>query len=293
MSTPPSDPGRTSHDLPRDHLVPVRRSGDRATPDCTAGDRTANGSGRSATCDARSSTDADALDHLLLALDAAQVGIWEWDIVDGTLRWDRRAAELHGIDLGSFGGTLEEFLALVHPGDVANLQARMAMALATGGFILEEYRVIRPDGTFVWLQGRGRAITDAAGQVTRLTGVCVDTTGLRADREQVGRALRHVSDAVAVHDNDGRFVFVNAVMSRLLGRSAAELVGRHLADVVPETVGSPFEKLFRQALRTQIPAESEGYFAPLGGCFEIRLFPAPDGVTVYFRNVDERRRAEA
>ncbi|WP_322748623.1 MULTISPECIES: SpoIIE family protein phosphatase [unclassified Frankia] len=298
MSTPPSDPGRTSHDLPRDHLVPVRRSGDRATSDCAAGDRTANDrtandSGRSATCDARSSTDADALDHLLLALDAAQVGVWEWDIVDATLRWDRRTGELHGIELDSFGGTLEAFLALVHPDDVPNLQARIATALATGGFILEEYRVIRPDGSPVWLQWRGRAITDTSGQIVRIAGVCADTTELRSGREQAGRAMQHVSDGVAVYDCGGRFVFVNAVASRLFGRDPSELIGMPMWEVYPEVVGSAFEQLYLRALRTQVPAETEGYYGPLAGCFEIRLFPAPDGMTVYFRNVDERRRAEA
>ncbi len=237
--------------------------------------------------------DANTFDHLLLALDAACVGVWDWDVAGETLRWDRRTAELHGIDLDAFDGTMEAFLALVHPGDAPNIQARIAMALASGGSILEEYRVMRPDGSHAWLQGRGRTITNATGQIVRLAGVCADTTELRHEREQAGRAMQHVSDGVAVYDNEGRFVFVNAVAGRLLGHDPSELLGKPMWDVYPEIIGSAFEKLYLQAQRTQVPVEFEGYYGPLAGYFEIRLFPAPDGMTVYFRNVDDRQRAEA
>ncbi len=240
-----------------------------------------------------STSDDGVPEHLLLALNTAGVGVWDWDVIGDRLRWDQRTADLHGVDLESFAGTIEAFFSCVHPGDVPVLRARMDMVLATGGSFLEEFRVVRPDGSHAWLQARGGIIIDGTGRVVRVTGICTDTTELRASCEQAGRALQQVSDGVVVFDNDGRFVFVNTVMSRLLGCDTCQLVGERLWDLKPDMIGSPFDKLYLQARQTQLPVESEADYASFGGRFEVRLFPSPDGITAYFRNVDERRRAEA
>ncbi|AEH10247.1 MULTISPECIES: SpoIIE family protein phosphatase [Protofrankia] len=231
--------------------------------------------------------------RVLLALDTAGVGIWEWDVAANRLRWDQRTADLHGVELGSFAGTAEAFFSCVHPSDLPFLRARMDTVLATGESFLEEFRVVRPDGSPVWLQVRGGIVGDDAGRVVRVTGICTDATGLRAGREQAGRALQQVSDGVLVFDNDSRFVFVNTVMSRLLGCDTCEPVGEQFLDLEPSLMGPAFEKLYLQALDTQLPVESEADYAAFGGHFEVRLFPSPEGITAYFRNVDERRRAEA
>jgi PAS domain-containing protein len=54
--------------------------------------------------------------RLALALEAAQLGAWTWDIA-GTTEWDARLEELHGLPAGGFGGTFEDWLAALHPED--------------------------------------------------------------------------------------------------------------------------------------------------------------------------------
>ena len=61
--------------------------------------------------------------RLTLALEAAQLGTWTWDMAAGTTTWDVRLEELHGLPPGGFGGTFEDWLASLHPEDRAECLA--------------------------------------------------------------------------------------------------------------------------------------------------------------------------
>src|SRR6476619_5696677 len=55
--------------------------------------------------------------RLALAVDAAQLGSWTWDMASGTTTWDERLEEMHGLPPGGFGGTFEDWVAALHPDD--------------------------------------------------------------------------------------------------------------------------------------------------------------------------------
>jgi PAS domain S-box-containing protein len=229
-------------------------------------------------------------DHPVLAPGAAaEVGAWDWDVASGRVVWDRRVAELYGVDLDSFGGTLEAALAAVHPEDVPAVRAALDAAVRSGSSFVEEHRVLRPDGSQVWLQGRGWVVSSSAGRATRMAGVCIDTTRLRTVRDQVGRAVEHAGDAVVMLDAEDRFVFVNVAAVRLLGRASAELVGRPAWDLLPAAPGGgPLRDAYRWAVEAGMPLEVE----VSGVWFEVRMHATPDGLTVVLINVDERHRAD-
>jgi serine phosphatase RsbU (regulator of sigma subunit)/PAS domain-containing protein len=228
-----------------------------------------------------------------LALEGAELGVWEWDVHTGGVSADARAATLHGIDPSAFDERLETFFGHVHPDDQADLHAAARAALAACDRLLHEYRVVRADGTTAWVQSRGQALCDDEhGGATHLVAVSAETTTLRRARERAGRMLEHVSDGVMVLDTEWRIVFANFQAARLLQREVSGLTGRVLWDEFPGLVDSPFGAAYRRALRSQQIDVVEAYYGPLEGWFEVRIFPAPDGLTIYFRNVDERRTAD-
>ncbi len=110
--------------------------------------------------------------------------------------------------------------------------------------------------------------------------------------EQAGRIFAHVSDGIAVVDREWRFLHVNPEAARLLRRDAEALVGRVLWGEFPEAVDTQFWEVYHRALDRQEPESLEAHYGPLGGWFEVRVFPAPEGLTLYFRNVTERRAAD-
>src|SRR4028119_2445339 len=90
-----------------------------------------------------------------------------------------------------------------------------------------------------------------------------------------------------------RFAHVKAEPERLLGRDRDELLGQELWTAFPGTVGSAFEQNYRTAVRTGTPVQFDAHYpAPLDGWYELRAWPSPEGLSVYFLEVTERRRVQ-
>ena len=94
-------------------------------------------------------------------------------------------------------------------------------------------------------------------------------------------------------DNEWRFTYLNTEGRRLLGGIGTEFVGGVIWDLFPDAVGSDFEYHYRRAVETGEPVEFEAYYPPpLDDWYEIRAWPSPDGLSVYFFNITARVNAQ-
>ena len=126
-------------------------------------------------------------ERLRLAMDAAGMGAWDWDLKTGRVTWSGDQERLFGLEPGSFGGEFDTFLKLVHADDILPMQRSMAAALANGEtHHRDEFRIIRPDGSTRWMLANGRIYYDEQGAPVRMIGVNMDIT----DRKQAEHALR-------------------------------------------------------------------------------------------------------
>jgi PAS domain S-box-containing protein len=134
-------------------------------------------------------------DHLVLALSAGELGTWHWDRATGVATWDTTMERLFGLEPGTFPGSFDAWVELVHPDDAPGVTARLERALADRAPYDVEHRVIWPDGSIHWLQGRGMVTIDAAGNVTGTIGCTGDVTARKlllleaSDRARVAEAL--------------------------------------------------------------------------------------------------------
>jgi PAS domain S-box-containing protein len=104
--------------------------------------------------------------------------------------------------------------------------------------------------------------------------------------------LERVTDGFMAFDRDWRFTQVNSRAAAFFGRPPAELVGEHLLAVAPEIAGTVFHEHGERALREQAPQVYEEYFEPPGRWFEGRVYPARDGISVFFNDITARVEAE-
>ena len=133
-------------------------------------------------------------ERLRLALNAGQVGTWDWDVKADRVTWSERVYEFHGLRPGEFGGSVEEFAALIHEEDRARVREAIERALATGEPYTAEMRVVRPDGRVRWIFTNGQAVFEAGGAV-RLLGATVDVTERREAEEKL-RTLVNASESL-------------------------------------------------------------------------------------------------
>jgi PAS domain S-box-containing protein len=131
-------------------------------------------------------------ERLRLALDAARMGTFDWDVVSGHIAWSRGAELLWGLTPGTFGGTREAFAERVHPEDLPAVDARIEHCMAGREPFECEFRVIWPDGSVHWVLGRGEFDYDGTGTAVRMRGVVQDTT------------VRKIDEAAA-RENEERF----------------------------------------------------------------------------------------
>ena len=225
------------------------------------------------------------------ALSAAGMGVWDWNPITGELIWDDAVAELHGVDPKTFDGQMTTFLGSVHPDDRPALEANIGQALAQGGSYAAEFRVMRPDGTTAWVQGRGHVFTDDAGRAVRMLGVGLDTTALRSVRERAGRSLQHIGDGLAILDRAWNIVYVNDQAANATLRVRDDLVEQPFFDMFPEARDTIVQSEFAAAMETQQPRTFETYHEGTTAWYEFRCFPAPDGLTIFFHDVTARRQA--
>jgi PAS domain S-box-containing protein len=117
--------------------------------------------------------------RLRLALDAARMGIWRWNIQTNRDMLDENLYRLLGRTPDGTVNTLEDFLGLLHPQDRAAAAQAFSRSAREGVELNIEFRVVWPDGSVHWLRDQGGLFRDPQGQPLYLTGVCVDVTRLK------------------------------------------------------------------------------------------------------------------
>ena len=165
--------------------------------------------------------------QLELALNAARMGTWTWDIPTGKITWSDGIARLFGIPLAEFDGRYESYLRHIHPDDREYLALKIKRSLDYREPYEVEHRLVRPDGSIRWLQGVGDVFRDPTGKPVRMSGVALDITARReAEKinERLGRILDTSLNEIYVFDADTlRFLSVNQGARKNLGYSLDEL----------------------------------------------------------------------
>lgn len=118
----------------------------------------------------------------------------------------------------------------------------------------------------------------------------------RAEAERAGERtiaiLGRISDAFIALDPEWRFAYLNPRAAQLLRRRPNDLLGQVIWDTFPGLVGSSVEAVLRRALAEQVPQDFEAPAGSLNVWFEIHVYPSPDGISMYFQDITERKRIE-
>jgi PAS domain S-box-containing protein len=131
--------------------------------------------------------------RLRLALEAADMGRWEWDLQTDAVSWCARSGALLDLDPATACST-ESFLRCVHPDDRDAMQKLVARTRAEPADFQVDFRVRRHRqdvrAEIAWLTSRGRVIRDEQGRAVRVIGVLYDVT----QRKQMEERLRRLND---------------------------------------------------------------------------------------------------
>jgi diguanylate cyclase (GGDEF)-like protein/PAS domain S-box-containing protein len=157
-------------------------------------------------------------ERFLTAGEATQDGLWFWDLTSGSFSYNASWARLLAHKPGELREDVEEWLSRVHPGYVEDLRADIAEHLkGTVSLFSNEHRLLRKDGTYVWVSARGTCQRNEKGKPISLSGSLRDMTSVI----DAGRTSLHDSfhDKLTNLPNRG---FLMARLNQLTSRKAAE-----------------------------------------------------------------------
>jgi PAS domain S-box-containing protein len=137
----------------------------------------------------------ESRERLDFVLRSAQVGAWDWDIVNGVETWDETVVALYGMTPGVLEGPEDTLYETVHPDDLEAHVAVIEDCVKTGVTFDIEFRVRHEDGAVAYLAERGRVTHDAAGAAVRMSGVTWDVTQRRETEESLRQAKEQMEAA--------------------------------------------------------------------------------------------------
>ena len=199
------------------------------------------------------------------------------------------------------GLTREELLPngwtrLIHPDDYEAMIAAWRQSVAQRAPVEMSFRLRRHDGSYRWHLSRAAFVPEGMTGSARWFGSATDIDDqMRLQHEAKSLAdrltatMESVGDAILAIDCRWNVVFINGHGETMLDITREELIGENLWEKFPEAVGSRFDMEYRRCVEQQVAVRFEEYFAPLQKHFEINAYPAPDGLTVYFRDITQQR----
>ena len=113
-------------------------------------------------------------EKLRIALEAGQMGSWDWDIESNLIRWSAHLDASFSLAGGSLGVSYETFIELVHPQDRTLFDQKMRRALEEGTDFTAEFRAGATDDTPCWKRIQGQVLHDEAGKPIRMIGISMD-----------------------------------------------------------------------------------------------------------------------
>lgn len=206
-------------------------------------------------------------ERLNLAIEAAGMGMWDWDIPSDLIVWNTYQETLLGYAPGSTERTYRDWACRVHPADLPWVEAAIQAARDQRQQFSAEYRIVLPRGEIRWIESTGQFLYDAAGQAVRMVGLLRDVS----DRKQAEQALlesEHRYAALAklspvgiFHtDSSGQCLYVNEQWCALAGMQPDEAMGYGWSQAIHPEDRERVATAWNAAVQSNIPFKLEYRF---------------------------------
>jgi len=173
-----------------------------------------------------------------LAAQSGKMFAYEWDAATDVVVRSAECAQILGIDEAA-QVTGREILAKVHPNDRERLKAAVAGLSPEKPYLQISYRMVRPDGTAVWVERSSRAHFDEQGRMLRIVGMVADITERKLAEERLReyeKAVEGSEEMIAVVDRGYRYLIANRKFLSLRNMTKEQVLGRLAQEVLTKGV---------------------------------------------------------
>jgi PAS domain S-box-containing protein len=254
-------------------------------------------------------------ERLRLALEAAHLGFWDWNILTTKVIWSENHELLFGLVPGSFDGTYETFIACIHPEDTESAIEVVNACLNNQTEYYDEFRVTWPDKSVHWIAAKGKFFYNDQGQPVRMIGVCMDITQSKHLEENTRQLANQVQeqanilnailaksvDNIYIFNRTGQYQYVSHGGAAVLGLHPQEMIGKTVQDLdLPQEVIDKVKGQLQAVMQAGEPIKDECEYVAADGVhyYEYILTPLRnvnqgiEGVITVSRDITKHKRAE-
>ncbi|MFB1036158.1 MAG: PAS domain S-box protein, partial [Sinobacterium sp.] len=170
-----------------------------------------------------------------VAKEAAQIGLFDLNVITGELIWDAQMFLIYGTDPNTFNATISEWSHLIHPQDKEKTLKTIKIAIKEKKRFNTAFRIMTVDKKVRYIKAYGHPIMNNDGQVRKIIGVNYDLSenftveknlkqSLKNNRV-LARLAEETSNAVIFTDQDGKITWVNKMFTRISGYTLFEVKG--------------------------------------------------------------------
>jgi PAS domain S-box len=180
---------------------------------------------------------SESEERMRLAVDAANLGIWEWDLNTDEIWSTKMRRALFGLP-ASGKITFKDVISLVHINDRDRILQSLKHAIESCEDYASEYRLVLPDGGVRWIEARGRCVRGVNGKAIGLRGVSMDVTKEKQAQDLFRLATESSPSGIILVNDRGHMILVNTHVEELFGYRREELLGKSVDILVPERFAS-------------------------------------------------------
>ena len=219
--------------------------------------------------------------------------------IEGKIKtWNKGAEKLYGYSIEEVKGKNISFLYSSSNGNDL-FEKYILKPLREKGNHDIEIRLRRPTGDYYYVHLSISYLTDNKGKEIGIIGYSMDITErkmmelkIRESNKKINNILESITDAFFALNDDWNITYINKQAAKLLRKSRVELLGQNLWVTFPEAIGSTFQKQYEKAVQNHIAVQFEEFYPPLNTWFEVHAYPSQDGLSIYFRDITERKKYE-
>ena len=250
-------------------------------------------------CSAKDITDKKDLEELLhKATNLARIGGWEIDLVKNTVYWSDITKEIHETEPG-FKPDMETGIHFYQEGKSRETIVLKIKELIENGISCdEELQIVTAKGNTKWIRVIGEA-EFADNKCVRMYGSFQDIDALKKAEiiaketlEERNTILESIDDAFFAVDKNWIVTYWNKTAEKVLTKAKEDMIDNNLWDVFSDSIDSQSYRKYHQAIETNQAEHFEDYYSPLNKWYEISAYPSGSGLSVYFKDITDRKMSE-